>query len=230
MTGDPVADAESLIGYRFRNRELLRAALIHCSFAEERGCGEDYDRLEFLGDSVLELVTREYLLDEFPDDDEGDLTRRKIAIVQKKSLAAQCLRIGLDRLVLVGEGFSWSRASRESIAADVMEAVIGAVYLDGGLEESRKFIVREILDRVSSVEMVDPEPRNRLQEYCQARGMDLPEYVVVNRTGPDHAPCFEVRVSVEGKDMGVGRGATKKSARNEAAAEALENIERTGLK
>lgn len=219
-------EAEGLLGRVFRDRKLIQTALTHGSRLEETGTGTDYERLEFLGDSVLELVTREYLLKRFPDEQEGSLTRRKIGIVQKDNLAMHGMRLGLDRLVMVGRSFMSTPASRRSVAADVLEAVIGAIYLDGGLESAREFVVSEILER-SPVPDPGPDPRSRLQEYCQARGMALPVYRTVSRSGPDHRPSFTVRVMIEGREAGTGTGPTRKAAREEAAARALENIERT---
>lgn len=226
MAGDPVPEAEDLLGCVFKDRELLRRALTHSSFFEESGTGSDYEILEFLGDAVLELLTREYLLEKYPDEQEGNLTRRKIGIVRKQNLARHGMRLGLDRLVLVGRSFAPSPGALRSVAADVVESVIGAIYRDSGLESAREFVRREILETSPSGDP-GPDPRSRLQEYCQARGRALPVYRTTDRSGPDHSPVFTVTVSIEGEEAGTGRGPTRKAAREEAAARALENIERT---
>ncbi|MBN2588173.1 MAG: ribonuclease III [Candidatus Fermentibacteraceae bacterium] len=226
MAGDPLPEAEDLLGYSFSDSELLRKALTHSSFMEESGTGKDYERLEFLGDAVLELLTREYLVQRFPDEQEGVLTRRKIRIVQKQNLARHGIRLGLDRLAMVGRSFVPSPGARRSIAADILESVIGAIYTDSGLEPVREFVRREIFER-SPERDPRPDPRSRLQEHCQAAGLELPEYRTTERSGPDHSPVFTVTVSIDGKEAGTGRGPTRKAAREEAAARALRNIERT---
>lgn len=226
MSPGQVREAEELLGISFRDRELLRTALTHGSLTDETGAGTDYERLEFLGDSVLELLTREFLLERFPEEQEGSLTRRKIGIVQKGNLALHGARLGLDGLALVGRSFRSTAASRRSLAADVLEAVIGAVYLDGGLEKAREFVTREILGR-SPVPDPGPDPRSRLQEYCQGLGLELPAYRTIARKGPDHSPSFTVMVTVGGREAAKGTGPTRKAAMEQAAARALENIERT---
>ncbi|OPL20015.1 MAG: hypothetical protein AVO35_00725 [Candidatus Aegiribacteria sp. MLS_C] len=226
MLPGPVQEAEELLGLAFRDRELLRTALTHGSLHDEAGTGTDYERLEFLGDAVLELITREFLLRRFPEEQEGSLTRRKIGIVKKGSLAVHGARMGLDRLVLVGRSFRSTASSRRSLAADVLEALIGAVYLDSGLETAREFVTREILER-SPVPDPGPDPRSRLQEYCQGLGLELPAYRTVTMEGPDHRPSFTVMVTIGGREAGKGTGPTRKAAVEQAAARALENIERT---
>jgi len=226
MTPDPVSRAEGLLHYAFVDRELLRKALTHGSFSDVPGACDDYERLEFLGDAVLELVTREYLLDAYPLEAEGMLTRRKIVIVRKKNLAVHGMRLGLDGLALVGHGYIATPGARRSLAADLMESVIGAIYADSGLEEARIFVRREILETTDLGEP-DPDPRSMLQEYCQSRGLELPVYRTRERSGPDHSPLFTVSVSIEGKEAGAGSGPTRKAAREEAARMALNNIERT---
>jgi len=225
MTGDPLSEAEEILKYSFRNIDLLEAALTHSSFKSEDSTCKDYERLEFLGDAVLELVTREYLLSEYPDESEGDLTRRKIKLVQKSNLSIHGRRLGFDRLVRVGKGFINSGSAVESIAADVIESLIAAIYVDSGLKSARGFITREIL-KLSNDSGPQPDARSRLQEYCQAEGSNLPEYRITNRCGPDHNPVFTVTVNIAGKEAGTGTGRTRKAAREMAAEKALEKLER----
>jgi ribonuclease III len=225
MVDDPVSLAEGILNYRFSDGELLRRALTHGSKVGQTGTGYDYQRLEFLGDSVLELLTREYLLGRFPEEPEGKLTQRKIRIVQKHNLAVHGMRLGLDGIAIVGNGFVVENEARRSLAADLIESVIGAIYTDSGLESARKFVRREILDRADHADP-GPDARSRLQEYCQARGIELPEYRMIEKRGPEHAPVFMVTVSLEGREIGSGSGHTRKAAREEAATMALENIER----
>jgi ribonuclease-3 len=225
MTGDPLSETEEIIKYSFNNSDLLETALTHSSCTNEDSTGKDYERLEFLGDAVLELVTREYLLTEYPDESEGDLTRRKIRIVQKENLSKHGRRLGLDRRVHVGRGFVSSGSAIESVAADVVESLIGAIYIDSGLKSAREFVKREILERSIDNGPL-PDARSRLQEYCQAKGMELPEYRLTGRRGPDHDPVFTVAVRVAGKEAGTGTGLTRKAAREKAAEKALEKLER----
>lgn len=226
MSEDPLSKAERLLKYSFRDRELLRKALTHSSLNQAGSIGNDYERLEFLGDSVLELVTREYLLERFPVEPEGKLTRRKIGIVRKRNLAGQGIRMGLDRLAMVGGSFTPSPGARLSIAADIVESLIGAIYTDSGLVAARDFIRREILD-ASPCSGHGPDPRSRLQEYCQSRGLKLPAYRTVEKRGPDHAPVFTVTVRIDGSEAGTGTGTTRKAASEQAASMVLNNIERT---
>ncbi|MCK4806897.1 MAG: ribonuclease III [Candidatus Aegiribacteria sp.] len=225
MTGHPVSEAEEVIKYVFGNSDLLEIALTHSSCINEDSIGKDYERLEFLGDAVLELVTREYLLTEYPDESEGDLTRRKIRIVQRGNLSTHGRRMGLDRLAHVGRGFVSSGSAVESIAADIVESLIGAIYIDSGLQSAKEFITREILELSIDTGPL-PDARSQLQEYCQAKGVRLPEYRITGRKGPDHSPIFTVTVSIAGKEAGTGTGLTRKTAREKAAEKALEKLER----
>lgn len=225
MTGNPVSEAEEILKYCFHDSNLLEKALTHSSCKNEDSTGRDYERLEFLGDAVLELVTREYLLAEYPDESEGHLTRRKIRIVQKENLSRNSRRLGLDRLVHVGRGFVNSGSAIESIAADVLESLIGAIYIDSGLQSAKEFVTREILKLSVDADPL-PDARSHLQEYCQAKGMKLPEYMLTGRKGPDHSPVFAVTVSIAGKEAGTGTGLTRKAARERAAEKALEKLER----
>jgi len=225
MTGKPVSETEGIIGYSFSNRDLLEKALTHSSSINENSIGRDYERLEFLGDAVLELITREYLLSEYPDESEGDLTRRKIRIVQKGNLSKHGRRLGLNRFAKVGHGFVSSESAVESVAADIVESLIGAIYIDSGLQSAREFVTREIL-RQSDESGPLPDARSRLQEHCQSEGWKLPEYRVIRKNGPDHKPVFTVSVSIGGKETGIGTGLNRKTACAQAAENALETLER----
>lgn len=226
MTGDPVRSLERVIGYEFSNRSIALAALTHPSRIAEDSTGRDYERLEFLGDAVLELVTREYLMNKYPADPEGLLTRRKIRYVKKRNLAEHGRRLGLHHLAIVGGGFRPGNGAEVSLAADLMESVIGAVYSDSGLKKSRELVTREILEKTEAAERI-ADSRSLLQEYCQRRGIDLPDYITKEVLGPAHRPVFTVAVSIQGEEYGRGTGSTRKAAREMAAAEALKSIERT---
>jgi ribonuclease-3 len=225
MTGHPVSEVEKILGYRFSNPDLLEKALTHSSCTEGSSSGDNYERLEFLGDAVLELVTREYLMTEYPQESEGHLTRRKIKIVMKQNLSEHGRRFGLNRFVQVGNGFDASEGAIDTIAADALEAIIGAIYLDSGLKAAEEFLQREILQKSSDINPL-PDARSALQEYCQAKGLTLPEYRLVSSTGPDHNPVFTISVIIDGAEAGTGIGRTRKAAREAAAARAFEFFER----
>ncbi|HOA04852.1 MAG TPA: ribonuclease III [Candidatus Fermentibacter daniensis] len=213
--------AEASIGYRFRERGLLLRALTHRS----AGAGSNYELLEFLGDSVLELLARELLLERFPGEGEGQLTRRKRSLVSARALAVAGRRLGLEKSIVSGGGLRLSGA----ILADVVEAVCGAVYLDAGIREARSVIRNAILERLlESGSDPGSDPRSRLQEMCQAAGLPPPVYRVSRTGGPEHEPLFEAVVSVDRKEAGTGSGATKKEAQSAAAAEALGRIQGGG--
>ncbi len=214
--------AEASIGYCFRSEALLRRALTHRS----EGSREHYELLEFLGDAVLELLAREMLIEVFPDEDEGELTRRKRSLVSSRALSAAGRRLGLDRCVMAGEGLkSVSRA----MTADVVESLCGAVFLEAGFETARSVIRNTILvPLLESGSDPGADPRSRLQEICQARGWPSPAYRVGRSGGTEHEPVFEAVVSLESGTSGSGTGATKKEAQSAAALDALDRIEGGG--
>jgi ribonuclease-3 len=215
--------AGTAIGWDFRNRELLEAALTHRSASE---AGGGYERLEFLGDAVLELLAREFLLESFPEEAEGGLTRRKSHLVSSRALARRGRALGLAECIEAGGGLD---VLPDSVIADVMEALLGAVFLDCGLEAARGVARRTILEPlVSGGGTTAGDPCSILQEYCQARGCPLPEYDVARCGGPDHEPVFEATVRVAGATRGRGKGGTMREARGAAAGEALEVLHKEG--
>ncbi len=220
---DSISALEGRLGYRFREPDLLASALTHRSHAQEAGRSEHYERLEFLGDAVLGLFAAERLYRAFAAEAEGELSRLKSWIVSAEPLARYAEELGLgDELRLgVGEERTGGRRKR-SLLADAIEAVFGAVYLDGGAIAAR-MVVGAYLDRAIAAE---PESRGdaktRLQELAQARGWELPDYRVAVESGPDHAKRFEVEASLRGLVVGRGEGRSKKEAQQAAAAAALE--------
>lgn len=220
---------EEALGYTFKNKELLRAALYHSSYANEhRGSGiSSNERLEFLGDAVLGLVTADDLFAKHPDMPEGDLTRIRAALVCEESLheVAQSLHLG-DYLQLgKGEEMGGGR-QRPSILADATESVFAAVYLDGGMEEARSLIHRVLLDK-ERVELVEERRRDfktELQEFVQRKPNQTLHYEMVSATGPDHAKEFTFCVTLNGEIIGLGKGHSKKEAEQIAAKTALEQM------
>lgn len=218
---------EERLGYRFRNRELLEQALTHRSWANEQGWEANYERLEFLGDAVLGLIAAEWLYREHPELPEGRLSKRKAVLVSRPALARHARRFELgDELRLgVGEERSGGR-TKASLLADSLEALFGAIFLDGGLDAVRK-VIQPLLQRTEDERehRRHQDAKTRLQELTQARGWDLPEYRLLAETGPDHDKTFSVECRVAGERTGLGEGRTKKLAEQAAATAALEVLE-----
>ncbi len=227
MTAAADSDLEQALGHRFENRDLLRVALTHRSYANERGEDENYERLEFLGDSVLGLIASQWLYQRYPGESEGQLAKLKSFLVSATALADYGRSIDLGpRLYLgVGEDRSGGRA-KASLLCDVVESLIGAVYLDGGLEAAR-----EVVEPMLAGALDDRFPaghrdfKTRLQERSQARGWGLPAYRVTAEAGPDHRKVFTVECSLEGRVLATASGRSKKTAAQRAAAMALEALD-----
>lgn len=212
--------AEDALDYRFADPSLLQQALTHRSV--EAAGGPDYERLEFLGDRVLALVVTELLMQGYPEEREGALARRLAALVRQETLAAVAREIGLGRFVRLSRGEAEGGGrDNEAILADVCEAVIAAIYRDGGLEAARRFIAGHWQPRVHATGAPPMDAKTALQEWAQARGLALPSYLVVARTGPDHAPAFTVRVEIAGGPSAEGHGPSKRVAEQAAATRLL---------
>ena len=223
---------QRFLGYRFRRSRLLEEALTHKSYSNERR-GKDRtqnERLEFLGDAVLSLVISECLAVEFPDSSEGSLSKLKAHLVSEASLAKAARRMKLGRLLRLGKGEELSKGrEKHSLLADALEALIAAVYLDGGLEASRAFTLRVLEEELSATPAHQARPgmddyKTQLQEVCQKRFETLPHYAIVRESGPDHEKIFEVELTIQGTMRGVGRGHSKKEAEQMAAKEALAQL------
>ncbi len=208
-------------GYVFNDPRLLEAALTHSSTRRNI----DNQRLEFLGDAVLDLVTAEWLFQSLPAADEGSMSMMRSKLVNEEAMAECARRLGIDKMLKTADR---TAVPTESMLADAMEAVIGAVYLDGGMERARDF-VKEVLHE-TFLETVDggdetwKDPKNRLQEMTQARRLPAPVYKLIGKKGKDHAPLFEVEVNAAGLKA-TGKGRSIKAAEREAAARLLEKLE-----
>jgi ribonuclease III len=217
------------IGLRFRDQVLLRQALTHRSFLGSSGGDPalSNERIEFLGDAVLELTVIEFLYAAYPDDREGNLTKKKGLLVSREVLAQCAERMRLGDFVLLSEAERDAGGSaRASILSDTFEAVIGAIYLDSGLEEARRFALRYLL-RHSGAILEDQSLSNHkslLQEIVQSRFKTHPRYRVVSEVGPDHQKVFSVEVSIRGRLLGRGGGRNKKEAEQAAAKDALNHL------
>jgi len=225
MTGqDAAADRrvrlQRRLGHTFSNRELFDLALTHRSAGREH-----MERLEFLGDAVLGLVIAEHLYARFPDRPEGQLSRMRAAMVRKESLLAVAKSWQLASLLIVGEGEkSGSGIRSPSIAANAVEALIGAIFEDGGWEPARRAVLKGWLGMLKGIDQQDNrDAKSRLQEYTQAKGWGLPEYELIDH-GADYLPRFEATCRVNGELVGAGQGARKKLAETRAAEEAWERL------
>lgn len=202
----------------FSRSELLLTALTHKSVASS-GSNE---RFEFLGDAVIELAVRRHLLQENPDASEGELTRMKIDLVRKETLARCADRLRLRERIVTGPDFGEGDIP-DSVAADAYEAVVGAFFTDSGFEKACQFVRRTLIDHEEA--SCSGDPKTLLQEYCQARKIALPEYRTDLTAGPSHAPVFDISVIIQGSVLGTGRASSKKISQEIAAAAALKTLE-----
>lgn len=216
-----IADAEALLGYGFSDRELLRTALTHPSYAAEHEAAGTYDRLEFLGDAVLGFIVADHVYAAYPGEPEGELTRRKHYAVSGDALAGAAVELGLAEFVLLGVGAQAAgERQRASVLENTVEALIGALYLDGGLDAARAFVVRALGERLTA-DVPDVDVKSALQQWSQGRRGVLPAYRIVRATGPVHARVFTAEVDVAGTVLGSGSGPSKQAAEKAAAAAAL---------
>jgi ribonuclease-3 len=219
-------DLERRIGYEFRNRALLEQALTHPSVGHEKQRYQiDNQRLEFLGDAVLQLVITEYLYAKFPQEQEGAMTKLRARLVSREALRAQGQALDLGEHLIMGRGEEASGGrTRTSSLADAFEAVVGAIYLDSDFAITREFILREMQTALASVleEPVDVNPKGQLQEILQSISMRGPTYDTVSAAGPEHAKTFVVEAHWEGETLGRGTGQSKQAAEIAAAVDALE--------
>lgn len=217
-------DFEKILGYKFDNINLLETAVTHSSYANERGNGHKYnERLEFLGDSVLGFVTADYFFNHMRDLPEGQLTKLRAATVCEDACFDYAKEIELGTYMLLGKGEEKTGGrQRSSILADAFEAVIAAIYLDGGIDPAREFILHFIIPAIEKQQVTFKDYKTVLQEVIQKNPEEKLTYVLVGESGPDHDKKFEVEVHLNSNVIGRGEGRTKKHAEQEAAREALE--------
>ena len=223
MTTHSLEDFQAKIGYFFKDIALLQHALVHSSYANENNMSkeENNERLEFLGDAVLEIVTSDFLYHHYKEMLEGELTRFRASIVCEPTLAGFSKEIDLGRYLLLGKGEENSGGrSRTSVLSDSVEALIGAIYLDGGIESARNFICSTLLKNVEKRKLF-VDSKTHLQELVQKNSDKAVEYVVIEEKGPDHDKVFRVAVMHKGVVLGEGMGRSKKSAEQEAAFDAI---------
>ena len=210
---------EEKIGYYFKEPKLLRQAMCHSSFANERHMDRllNNERLEFLGDAVLELITSEFLYKTYPKMPEGEATRTRASIVCEQTLALCARELGLGDFLLLGKGEDLTGGrERDSVTSDAMEALLGAIYLDGGFASAKEFIHRFVLNDIEHKQLFF-DSKTILQEMVQAMGDTLLSYEMLREEGPDHNKIFEARALVGDTEIGRGIGRTKKAAESMAA-------------
>lgn len=221
-------DIQTRLGYLFKDEGLLRLALTHPSVSHEQGDNAAHNqRLEFLGDAVLQLVISRELYAAYPSYGEGPLTKARANLVNRKTLAAQAklLDLGTDVVLSRGEELSGGR-ERASTLADTFEAVVGAIFLDGGYDEGKAFILHQFAEHLGGLKEIPSisNPKGELQEILQAGSADPPAYRLESASGPDHDRVFECTVHHEGRELGRGLGKNKKEAESNAALAALSRL------
>lgn len=222
LTDEKIKELEEKTGYEFKDKSLLKLALTHSSYSNELKMNKygNYERLEFLGDAVLELLSSQFFYKEYPKMSEGELTRLRSSIVCEMALASCARGFDLQDYILLGKGEeNTGGRGRDSIISDVLEALLGAVYLDGGYEEADRFVKRFVLTDLDNKKLFY-DAKTILQEKVQKDGKEL-RYEVISETGPDHDKVFVVAAVIDDKKEGQGQGKSKKSAEQMAAYEVL---------
>ena len=211
------AELETSLGHKFKNQDLLARALTHAS-TRTGGARTDNERLEFLGDRVLGLAVADLLLRAYPEAQEGDLARRFNRLVKGETCAAIGRQIGLGRFLILSDSEATSGGrDKDTILADGVEALLGAIFSDAGFDKACAVVVDLWKDWLEALPQVAADPKSALQEWAQGRGLDLPRYVELSRTGPDHAPRFVTEVRIPGRKPAQGEGASKRAAEQAAA-------------
>lgn len=217
-----IRELEEKIGYQFQKKELLVQALTHSSFSNEQKINKypNYERLEFLGDAVLELLSSQFFFENYPDMSEGEMTQKRSSMVCEPALAFCARDLSLGKYILLGKGEEATGGrERDSIISDVMEAVLGAIYLDGGFEQAKCFVQKYILSDLENKQLFY-DSKTILQEQIQKTGKQL-VYVIVDESGPEHNKVFTVEARLDGKVVGIGQGRNKKAAQQKAAYQVL---------
>ncbi len=215
---------QEVISYRFDDAEILRKALTHASAASKRSASNE--RLEFLGDAILGMVICEEIFINNPDLAEGQMTKIKSSVVSRQTCAITANKLGLTDLLSLGKGISSADHIPTSIAAAVFESIIGAIYMDGGLQVARKFIIEQMGDAISEATASEHQSnyKSLLQQYAQQHWNTTPQYNLVDEKGPEHSKCFEVAVRINGRQYPSAWGSNKKQAEQKAALAALRKL------
>lgn len=224
MTPETRERAEKVLGHQFKSPQLLKEALTHASIADRRL--ESNERMEFLGDAVLDLIICEALYQRFPEYQEGDLTKVKSAVVSRRTCAEVANETGLTELLLIGKGISSRSSMPSSLAAAVYESIVAALYLDGGFEVVKQYVLRTMTPKLEEIASNSHQQNYKavLQQYAQKMLGATPIYELLDEKGPDHSKCFEVCVTVDGRRFTSAWGPNKKMAEQKAALLALEDL------
>ncbi|MCR5797059.1 MAG: ribonuclease III [Eubacterium sp.] len=220
---------QEIIEYKFKNKYLLKNALMHSSYTNEKKMAyiSNYERLEYLGDAVLELVSSRFIYDNYPGYKEGEMTKLRASLVCEYSLANVARKLEIGKFILLGKGERKSKgADRSSILCDVVEAIIGAMYLDGGISSAESFIMRHVLSDIDKKQLFQ-DSKSTLQELVKKLGYDSVKYELLSETGPENDKQFEFMCMIDGKAFCSGIGRSKKLAQQEAAYKTLINLQKT---
>ncbi len=227
-----LSDFEKIIGYTFKDVSILKIALTHTSCyyrnGDLSGAVSEYERMEFLGDSVLGFVTAEYIFSKYPNKKEGFLSKLKSQVVSENYLSVKAKAIHLGDYIILGDDELKDKGNnKKSILSNMMESVICAIYFDGGLRVAKKFIIEHVLTGYSEELNSDVHInyKSKLQEYCQSKYKKLPEYIVTSTEGPDHKKVFSVDVYINNDAVGSGQGFTKKTAEQNAAKNGCKHVD-----
>lgn len=221
-----IQNLENEIGYVFNDKELLMQALTHSSYVNDRKMDKNLcnERLEFLGDAILEMTSSEFLYSEYPEKDEGELTKLRASLVSETPLAAVACEIGLGEYLYLGHGEERTGGrTRYSVTSDAVEAVIGAIYLDGGIEPARAFVRKYILNDIENKKLFH-DSKTVLQEIVQKYHKGTLTYRLVKEEGPDHDKKYGMNALIDEKIIGYGEGRTKKAAEQQAAYSAIKSL------
>lgn len=221
-------ELEEEIGYKFKNPKLLKTALTHTSYAYEKNV-QSNEKLEYLGDSILEFISSEYLYNNYPKLKEGEMTKVRATVVCESSLYKIAQRYNFGEKLYLGKSEIMSGGrNRPAILADSVEAVIAAIYLDGGIDKTKKFIIENLKEeiKIASENVGQKDYKTVLQEKLQIKGEVVIDYIIVKEKGPDHNKEFEAEVRCNSNPLARGKGRTKKQAEMQAAKQALENMKR----
>lgn len=222
-----ISTIEAKLGYSFQDRSLLTLAFVHRSFINEnRAITQHNERLEFLGDAILGMLVSDHLYRFLPSMPEGELSYLRSRLVEASSCVKYMQSLGIASYILLGKGERMNDGrGRESILADLFEAIIGAIYLDGGIEAARKFLFQNFMPHIDSILKTPLHNwKALLQDYCQKKYQQTPVYHVLHESGPDHSKTFEISVLINQQELGRGTGASKKEAQQAAAANAIANF------
>lgn len=220
---------ENVIGYVFNDKELLSQALTHSSYVNDRKMDKNLcnERLEFLGDAILEMISSEFLYAEYPDKDEGELTKLRASLVSEIPLAGVAADIELGKYLFLGHGEERTGGrTRNSVTSDAVEAVIGAIYLDGGIDNATKFVKKFVLNDIENKKMFH-DSKTVLQELVQKYHKGNLTYILIKEEGPDHDKEYGMNAMIDGKVIGYGEGKTKKAAEQQAAYNAIKSLNKT---